>query len=234
MEVMKSFIKRKNNVSALIRMVVVMALAVASAIPCHAAGEEEGKKEFAVRDLFVELQSPALEILKKTTRLDMLDYWDADSIYKATNAMEGLSWLENVTPGYLKVRVTPVSTLELKVLPVKKGNVVMSVYTVGGESQAEDSQIDFYDEDGTPLDAGKYFTAPDLSRFFDIPKGSLTSMKEIRGMIPFPTVAYGASPDNDALSARLTVGEYMDVDNYNIIKLFLKPEVILEWKGKYK
>ncbi|MDE5674051.1 MAG: DUF3256 family protein [Muribaculaceae bacterium] len=217
-----------------LRIMAVMAFAVFAVFPCLAAEGDDSKKEFEVRDLFVELQSPALEILKKTTRLDMLDYWDADSVYKATNAMEGLSWLESVTPGYLKVRVTPVSTLELKVLPVKKGKVVMSVYTVGGESQAEDSQIDFYDENGSHLDTGKYFSAPDLSRFFDIPKGSLTSMKEIREMIPFPTVAYGASADSDSLSARLTVGEYMDVDNYNIIKLFLKPEISLEWKGKYK
>lgn len=213
---------------------IFMAVAMIIALPCFASEDEKGAGKFAVRDLFVELQSPALEILKKTTRLDMLDYWDADSVYKATNAMEGLSWLEAVTPGYLKLHITPVSTLELKVLPLKKGNVVMSVYTVGGESQAEDSQIDFYDEKGTLLDTKKYFSAPDLSRFFDIPKGSLTSMKEIREMIPFPTVAYSASPDNDDLKARLTVGEYMDVDNYNIIKLFLKPEITLPWKNKYK
>ena len=213
---------------------MIVAAVMIIALPCFAVEDEKNAGKFAVRDLFVELQSPALEILKKTTRLDMLDYWDADSVYKATNAMEGLSWLEDVTPGYLKLRITPVSTLELKVLPVKKGNVVMAIYTVGGESQAEDSQIDFYDEKGTLLDTKKYFSAPDLSRFFDIPKGSLTSMKEIREMIPFPTVAYYASPDNDGLKARLTVGEYMDVDNYNIIKLFLKPEITLPWKNKYK
>lgn len=213
---------------------MIVAAVMIIALPCFAVEDGKNAGKFAVRDLFVELQSPALEILKKTTRLDMLDYWDADSVYKATNAMEGLSWLEDVTPGYLKLRITPVSTLELKVLPVKKGNVVMAIYTVGGESQAEDSQIDFYDEKGTLLDTKKYFSAPDLSRFFDIPKGSLTSMKEIREMIPFPTVAYSASPDNDGLKARLTVGEYMDVDNYNIIKLFLKPEITLPWKNKYK
>lgn len=216
------------------RKLAVMAITVAVGLPCLASGKPEDGGGITARNIFVDMPVPALEILKKTTRLDMLDYWDADSVYKASNALDGLSWLENVTPDYLKVVVTPVSTFELKILPLKKGNVVMTVYTVGDDSQAQDSQVEFYDDKLNKLDAKKYFTAPDLSRFFEIPKGSQTTMKEIKEMIPFPTVAYEASPENDDLKARLTVGEYMDVDNYNIMKLFLKPEIVLKWSGRYK
>lgn len=212
----------------------MVAVVAVTAFPCLAAGNKGVGETVTARDMFIKLQSPSLEILKKTTRLDMLDYWDADSVYKATNAMDGLSWLENVTPDYMKIVLTPVSTLELKILPDKKGFVVMAVYTVGDEVQARDSQIEFYDSMGNRLDASKYFTAPSLERFFDIPKGSLTTMKEIKEMIPFPTVSYSASPDNNDLTAVLTVGAYMDVDNYNIIRLFLKPDVKLKWNGKYK
>ncbi len=59
-------------------------------------------------------------------------------------------------------------------------------------------------------------------------------MKEIREMVPFPTVEYSANAENNSISARLTVGEFMNLDDYNIVKLFLKPEITLEWKGKYK
>ncbi len=231
---MRFFIKRKNNLLNSFLKVVVVVLAAVTALPCLAAGGKESSEAVTVRDMFIKLQNPALEILKKTTRLDMLDYWDADSIYKATNAMDGLSWLENVTPDYMKLVLTPVSTLELKILPDKKGSVVMAVYTVGDDAQARDSQIEFYDVMGNKLDASKYFTAPSLERFFEIPKGSLTTMKEIKEMIPFPTVSYSASADNNDLTAILTVGTYMDVDNYNIIRLFLKPAVKLKWNGKYK
>lgn len=208
-------------------------MAFFAVMTCHAAESDN----VSVRDAFVNIQSPAIDILKKTTRLDMLDYWDADSVYKAQNAMEGLSWLEAAGDTFLKVRVSPVSTYELKILPLKKGKVIMGIYTVGGESQAMDSQIDFYDSNLNKLDASRYFKAPDLQAFFDIPKGALTSMKEIREMIPFPTVAYSAEEYADNVTARLTVSEYMDVDNYNIIKIFLKPQIILQWDGsryKYK
>jgi len=191
-------------------------------------------KELTARSVFEQLQSPALEILKRSTRLDMLDYWDADSVYRAQNAMSGMSWLIDVKPDYLNVQVTPVSTLEIKLLPEKKGSVVMAIYTVGDKAQAADSRIDFYDSGLRHLDQKKYFKAPDLKAFFDIPKGSVTTMKEIREMIPFQTVEYSANGENNDISARLTVGEFMNVDDYNIVKLFLKPEITLRWNGKYK
>ena len=207
---------------------------VAAAQSVSGDGKEktEDRRITTAREAFTYLDIPALEILKRTTRLDMLDYLDADSIYKASNAMGGLSWIEKCTPDYIKVQLTPVSTLELKMLPTKKdGTVTMAVYTVGSDSQAEDSQISFTDEKLHPVDASKFFKAPKLDEFFDIPKGSLTSMKEIREMIPFPTVAYSASPDNNDLTARLTVEKFMNLDDWNIVKLFLRPAVTVKLKN---
>lgn len=193
-----------------------------------------GDSALTARSVFENLQAPALEILGPSSRLDMLDYWDADSVHNVTNALSGLSNLETVTDDYLRVRVTPVSTLDIKLLPVKGGNLVMTVYTVGGDGQALDSEIDFYDANLNKLDKALYFKTPDLKAFFDIPKGSATSMKEIREMIPFTTVEYSLTPGSNDLKARLTVGEFMNQDEWNIAKIFLRPEVVIPWKGKYK
>ena len=214
----------------LISLFADLPVAAQSASPADSEKTEE-RKVTTARDAFTYLNIPALEILKRTTRLDMLDYWDADSTYKASNAMGGLSWIEACTPDYMKVQLTPVSTLELKMLPTKKDGVVtMAVYTVGSDSQAEDSQVTFTDEKLHPLDAKEFFKQPKLEDFFDIPKGSVTTMKEIREMIPFPTVAYSASPDSNDLTARLTVEKFMNVDDYNIIKLFLRPSIVVKVK----
>ena len=190
---------------------------------------------FNSRKVFEKLQTSDLEILAPSTRLDMLDYWDVDSVFKASNAMEGLSWLEKVTPDYLKVRITSVSTLEIKILPLKKGKIAMTVYTVGDDVQAQDSQVKFYDENLTELPTEKYLVMPQVKDFFEIPKGSMTKMKEIEQMIPFPTIAFSANPDNDDLEARLTVEQYINQDDWNIAKLFAKPFIKLEWnKEKFK
>ena len=243
---MKFSIKRRNDIflNTAFKSAFLLMSAFAVFIPSlHAKGNEAASapaKEtadtvFTARKVFEKLHSSALEILPPSTRLDMLDYWDVDSVYKASNAMEGLSWLENVTPGFLKVRITEVSSLEIKLLPDKKGKIVMTVYTVGDDVQAQDSRIRFYDESLAELPSEKYLVMPRLKDFFEIPKGSATKIKEIEQMIPFPTVAFSANPDNDNLEARLTVEKYINQDDWNIAKLFVKPSVTLEWKkGKYK
>lgn len=184
-----------------------------------------------VRRAFVDLPVNVLDILKRSTRLDMLDYYDVDSIYSAPNSMEGYSKLIKVTDSYLSLEITPVSTLQIKILKGKKGNdYVMTVYTVGDDGQAPDSDVRFFDSSLNELPRDKFFKLPDLKEFFDIPKGSLTTMKEIEQMVPFPTVEYTVSPDSETMTGKLTVGAYMNVDDYNIVKLFEKPQVNFRWK----
>lgn len=243
---MRFFIKRKNkNIekaafgSALL-MVSAFAVSIANPLAGLAATHSKEVKEtpsdtLTARNVFERLNSTALEILPHTTRLDMLDYWDVDSVYKASNAMEGLSWLETVTRNYLKVRITAVSTLEIKILPAKKSNIIMTVHTIGDDVQAQDSDIKFYDENLNEIPADKHLKMPEVKDFFDIPKGSATSMKEIEDMIPFPTIAFSANPENDNLEARLTVEKYINEDDWNIAKLFFKPAITALWhKEKFK
>lgn len=235
---MKFFIKKVNNLSSSAKIMrlaffwmLTFTLLGANDIFAENSKEKScDETHLTARDVFTKLECPALEILPLSRRLDMLDYWDTDSIYKASNVMEGLSWLEAMTDDYLKVHITNVSNLEIKILPDKKSELVMTVYTIGSDSQAQDSQIDFYDCNLTKLETGKYFEMPDLKNFFEIPKGSITSMKEIKDMIPFPTMAFSISEKGYFLTARLTVEDYMNVDDWNIIRLFLKPSIESEWK----
>ena len=185
--------------------------------------------------MFERINVAALDLLPQTARLDMLDYWDVDSVYRVKNALGGQSWLERVDPDWVRINVTPVSTLDVKLLPVKGAEVVMTIVTTGGEGQARDSSVAFYDAQTlAPLEVSRYFIPPALGSFFSIPKGSATSMKEIREMFPFTTVEYVLTPGSDAIEARLTSGEFISVDDWNIAKLFLRPEVKAAWKGKYK
>lgn len=223
---MKYFIKRNK-----LRL-ASLAFAAAAALT-HAVAADHGPQPPAIRarDVFESIQSPALETLRHSTRLDMLDYWDADSIFKAPNEMKGESWFINVTPDYLKVQVSPVSTYEIKILPLKKGNMVMTVYTVGTDTQARDSRIEFFDSSLAPLDGSKYFKAPQLKDFFEFPKGEASRMKEIEEIIPFTTVEYSLSPDNDTITARLTSPTFLSDESRKAVLPYLKPELKLNLKG---
>ena len=140
-----------------------------------------------------------------------------------------------MSPNYMKVKISKVSSLEIKILPVKKGEIILTVYTVGDSPQAKDSELKFFDEDLNELAADKYFVMPQVKDFFEIPKGSQTSMKELEQMIPFPTIEYTANAESNNLKAILTVEEYMDIDDWNIAKMFVKPYITLDWtKDKFR
>lgn len=222
-----------------LRWVAIMVVAL---FPFFSLNAKKGKKPeetpkdsvALIQRAFADLYTPGLELIRKTTRLDMIDYWKADSVYKAKSELDGVAWLEAMTDNYAKVRVTPVSTVELKVLPLGKKKIVACVYTVGDSVQARDSQIDFYDEALRPLDKGKYFRAPVLSDFFNVPGGASVTFQEIREAVPFPTVAYSLSADSDNLSARLTVEDYISKEDLEIISPYQKKSLEAIWKGKYR
>lgn len=231
---------KKNLRSALFLVSALIAfipsLQVKAAVNTEAEETDiKGDSVFNARYVFANLHTTALEILPASIRLDLLDYWDVDSIYKASNVLGGISWIDQLTDSYAKIQISPVSNLQIKILPDKKGKLAMTIYTVGDDPQAADSEVRFYDESLSQLPVEKYLTVPPVKDFFEIPKGSATKMKEIEEMIPFPTIAYTAFPDNDNLSARLTVEQFINRDDWNIAKLFLKPSFIMEWKkNRYK
>lgn len=212
---------------------IISAAALFATFSSAAEKRSAASDTISVKRAFVEMPVNTLDLLNRSTRLDMLDYFAVDSVYKAQNALEGESFLKAVTPDFLSLQLTPVSTLDLKVVKTKKGSdLVVSVYTISGDNQASDSDLKFFDSSMNELPRDKYLKLPDLSYFFDIPKGSLTTMKEIKEMVPFPTIEYFLSPVSTDIKAKLTVGAFMDQDDYNIMKLFLKPEITYRWDGK--
>ncbi|MDE6008501.1 MAG: DUF3256 family protein, partial [Muribaculaceae bacterium] len=196
--------------------------------------EKGGKETLNLREVFANLNTPGLESISKTARLDLADYWDADSVHFVRTASGGVANLEEFTKNYVRVKVSNVSTVELKILPYKKGEIVACVFTVGDSIQAKDSEIDFYDASLVPIKKNRFFSAPVLSQFFAIPKGSSTAMEEIREAVPFPTVAYSLSPLTDDLTARLTVEDYISPDDLPLLNRFARKELVAPWTGKYK
>lgn len=192
-------------------------------------------------EAFVRLPATELSILPAATRLNMIDYYaEADSLWEAPNAMEGVSQLQEVGPTYLKVKLTPVSDLQIKVLPgknAKQSDVIMTLYTIGSDSDdfsdGADTEIRFYDAQMQPLKTEKYFKMPDFKKFFTIPRGSITTIKELQQMLPFTTVMWTASADSDNIVGKMTFTDAISQDDLNIIRLFATP-LTLRWKkGKF-
>lgn len=206
-------------------------LTLLSSLSCMGKGKESADTVTA-RRAFIEMPSGTLDLLPRDTRLDMLDYYDNDSIYRAPNNMRGTSFLQAVTPDFLSVQLTPVSSLQIKVHRMTNGReILMTIYTTGTESDSADSEIAFYDADLNPLPADRFFPTPKLSDFFDT-KGYKTKMKEIEEILPFHAIVYTAAPGSDSVTGRLTYNDLLTVEDAHLIELFLKPSVNFIWNGK--
>lgn len=209
-----------------------MALLLLTVASTASGASRPATRTLTADSVFIRLPHTVLELLHPSIRMDMIDYYHLDSIYRAENLLDGRSWLDSLTADYLKVHLTDVSWLEIKILPLKKGGDVAAVsYTVDSTGAQADSQLFMLDADMNPLPVDKFFRTPRVKDFLHIEKGSVTKEKELVQMVEFPTIEYTFSPDNSDLTARLTVGEYMDVDDFNIFRLFLLPKLRYVWNG---
>lgn len=185
-------------------------------------------------EAFIRLPVAVLDLLPTSTREDMITYAQNDSTPLLKNGLGGLSQILTLKPDFLEVRITEASTMQLKIFRDSRSgrSVLMTIYTVGNESTAKDSDVEFFDSSLNPIPTDKIMRKPELKQFFSIPKGSLTSMKEIQQMIPFPTYLFRAKAGSDDVSVELTIGEAIGSDEAHILNLFRLPEIIYRWNGK--
>lgn len=187
----------------------------------------------STRTAFVNMPAKVLSLLTPEMRKDLLDYYDNDTLRAIPNALGGLSHLERpVTPDYLKVVITPVSTMSIRQLPHKRSAIFAVAYTITGDGNAADSEISFYDNSMRPLKTSKFLTLAQFEDFINLPKNEKDLKKELSALVPFPTVEYILSPDSNVLTARLTVEDFMGAESFARIKPYIHPEIKYHWDGK--
>ena len=212
------------------KRIVIVIMFLTLVIPVTVKADETPDTLTASK-VFADIPLSVLDLVDRSRRLDMLDYYAADSIAKVPNTMEGISYLDKVTPDYLKVMLTPVSEMTLKILPGKKEDIIMTAYTVGDKDQAYDTDLRFYDEEYQELEKKKIFREPSVEDFFRFPdKASRALVKEL---VTFPTVRYIPDVDGTGMTAELTVGQFLSADDYKKIKSFMKPGLKYKWNSSH-
>ena len=215
------------------RLIFAVLMTLAVVLPVSAKNPEPGDT-ISVRRAFLEMPETMLDIVNRRTRSDMLIYYDADSLWQAPNAVEGISVLEKVTPDYLALKITDVSRLDIKVLPYgKKGaDIVAAAYTLTTPDSVADTELRFFDSNMQMLPTYTYLQAPEMRDFFSLPKGAKISMKEIDEIVPFPTVEYILHPHSAELTARMTSLGTLSKENRELVEPYLVKEIIYQWDGK--
>lgn len=223
----------KKSIKFLSKAVLSMALLLSATLSAVAKTVDAGDSLTAPRVL-ADIPLEVLDMLRVSARLDMIDYYEQlDSLHTVNDALGGNSRLERVAPDYLKLSVTPVSTLEIKILPYKKRDIVMTLYTTGGEGIAKDTEVAFFDADLRPLPVDKFLKRPAIADFFNL-KESDISEKELKDILPFMAVEYSIGSEETPLRASLTTQEVLSEETKEILTPILKPSLTAEWKDKFR
>lgn len=189
---------------------------------------------FNAHTVFANLKSPALDVLTPSSRLDMIDYYDAGIRRPIINSMDGISTLDSLTNDYALITPSTVSTFTIKILPYKKDDsIVMTLYTVGADRQAPDTDIRFYDTNLKELPRERFFREPEIKDYLNLQKIDKKEIKSIENTITFPTFEFSITPsDDNILTGQLTVGEYMPEEDYKYIQPYIRKEVKYIWNGR--
>lgn len=218
-------------------MSVMSAMAVVLSATLPAFGEQTdgngGGARLKAADVFANAPLEVIDMIRPSARLDMLDYYQqVDSVLEATDALGGSSRIETLSDDYMRVAVSPASTLEIKVLPYRKGEIVMTLYTTGGEGMARDTEVSFFDAGLKPVDASKLLKAPVLKDFFDL-KGSRFSEKELRELLPFDAIEYSTGPGNAPLTAAYTTLVTLSEETRKELQPLLKAPLTSTWRQSW-
>lgn len=212
---------------AIFRIIKILFILVA----CLPPGGRISAENLTPMRVFADLPLDIVDMLRPSARLDMIDYYvEADSLAPVQDAFGGSSRLEVVADDYLRASITPVSTLEIKLLPLGGDTIVMTLYTVSGEGIAADTRVDFFDMDLRPLQAGRFIKLPETKDFFDL-KGSDLTARKLDELLPFSSVAISTGPADAPLIAEFTVVGTLPDEEASLLKPLLRKQEF-RWTGK--
>lgn len=183
-----------------------------------------------IRELFADEPDDIFILLPKSTRLDMLDYFDVGKMVKVENSLSSgkkVSRLLKVTDSSIDVAVTQSSQVSMTLLTSAKADSVIAVVQTY-QVPYFDSQISFYDVDWNKLNTSKYFDAPTVKSFI-LPGTDKKIVNDILQSVKFSLISYSIEQvDNGdvTLTASLNLEGVMVKEDYDRIKDYLSKTIV--------
>ena len=183
-----------------------------------------------IRELFADEPDDIFILLPKSTRLDMLDYFDVGKMVKVENSLSSgkkVSRLLKVTDSSIDVAVTQSSQVSMTLLTSAKADSVIAVVQTY-QVPYFDSQISFYDVDWNKLNTSKYFDAPTVKSFI-LPGTDKKIVNDILQSVKFSLISYSieqADNGDVTLTASLNLEGVMVKEDYDRIKDYLSKTII--------
>ena len=188
-----------------------------------------------MKTIFVNLPDSIEPLLTKVNKEDCVDFLDSGMKAVVKNRFDRSAELKVLTSDYLQMQLSDVSTLELKLLPLKDSvRVICMVKTVC--ASACDSDIRFFDTKWNELDASDFLKYPVEDAFY-LPSDSLTDdVQELRAKADICLMKASLSADDSSLTWEYTTPLTLHKDDREkLIPLLCKEPLIMQWvEGRFE
>lgn len=188
-----------------------------------------------MKTIFVNLPDSIEPLLTKVNKEDCVDFLDSGMKAVVKNRFDRSAELKVLTSDYLQMQLSDVSTLELKLLPLKDSvRVICMVKTVC--ASACDSDIRFFDTKWNELDASDFLKYP-VEDVFYLPLDSLTDdVQELRAKADICLMKATLSADDSSLTWEYTTPLTLHKDDREkLIPLLRKEPLTMQWvEGRFE
>ena len=173
---------------------------------------------FTAADAFVKAPTGVMPLIEASTRLDMIDYFNAGSDRASRNALYGNSRITAMTPEHIVIEATAASTVEIVALPAAGDTILAMIHTVA--TPVPDSKVTLYTSDWKPLPAN-HFVAPDLEQWM-APDAGRSGRDEVEARLPFMLVSCAYDPESKTFVFTNRSAEFLTEEVYEPIKPLLR------------
>ena len=188
-----------------------------------------------MKTIFVNLPDSIEPLLTKVNKEDCVDFLDSGMKAVVKNRFDRSAELKVLTSDYLQMQLSDVSTLELKLLPLKDSvRVICMVKTVC--ASACDSDIRFFDTKWNELDASDFLKYPVEDAIY-LPLDSLTDdVQELRAKADICLMKASLSADDSSLTWEYTTPLTLHKDDREkLIPLLRKEPLVMQWaEGRFE
>lgn len=178
-------------------------------------------------DLFVSAPTEVIPSIDRSTRLDMIDYFNAGSQRPSKNQFGGDCAITAMTPEQLTFTTSAVGETTISLLEHGGKPLVMLITTV--KTPGEDSQVRFFDAAWKPVKKGLFIvpTLDDWTR-----EEARDKRADLENGVPFMLVKMSYDPGRQNLTLTNNVGAYLPDEVKELAGSSLRGSLTYHWNGK--
>ena len=188
------------------------------------------------RTYFKNMPDSLSPLLTSVNRADFIDFLDSKMKAEVSNSFGGKSEMTELAPDYIRVKMTPQSTWEMKLLPVNDSTkVICTVSTVC--APACDSHINFYTTDWKEVPASTYLSVLPVMKDFIVEASDtvyIYKYQEACRQADMLLMKADLSSKDASLTFIFTTSDYMDKEAAEKLKPFVRRPITYMWnQGKF-